>query len=667
MKIKFILINLIVHTNVYCQTNSVPLPPVTQNFNGPYDTGDKIPGNPVNGVNVLKRIFNYTGIYRGRHQGNYQSERGLLVGDMLKNPQEYGFNTGRDVVAALSNPDNEYSDHSYIRNSPGKFSPSILSNRPDNTLISSPKKDFGLDVLAYVDTYYHVNTVNFNQGRSRANPTGFYVVLYEDGRIDNVPFDKAFYSYETKNSNATKLTHVLAFPDQSGVPYNSLSYQEYWEWKNRSLNSPNPYVPIGSRLLTNSNEPAPGNGALEGLLHLFRCLDRSVEREALWQTFESDKTEFSLAEVKAAAQKLGLQTQVEPASLSRLQSLGSPAILSLKDDGRIVTLTSIDEDQAVVVESGMTYVMARKVLEESYSGQALLPAQVKAAVVAENHVRSIGLKNYEDEVSQRITIRNTSDRATSLKLAYPLPGVTEAKLSKNTLAPGETATLDLKIKWRSILKSPTQNVLVPLSIGANQPRLQLAFLLVPPMGFEAPKAPGAQEAAQLPRAEDNLQDEIATAKPTLQVAQNAPNFTAIDMDGQLWRLAELKGKKNLLLTFFPKCFTGGCANHLSSLRDQQKEFDALNTQILAVSVDAADGVKGQKSFAAQWQLQFPMIPDTTRTLSQLFGAAQNDKQLSARMSILIDKNGVVRFIDTNVNIKTHGADMLAKIRELGLG
>jgi peroxiredoxin Q/BCP len=152
----------------------------------------------------------------------------------------------------------------------------------------------------------------------------------------------------------------------------------------------------------------------------------------------------------------------------------------------------------------------------------------------------------------------------------------------------------------------------------------------------------------------------------LPINSQSPNFSVPDMNGTMRRLSDLKGKKHLLLTFFPKCFTGGCTNHLSSLRDVYPMLQANDVEVLAVSVDPADGEKGQKAFAAQWKLPFPLIPDTQRKLSMLYGAAQNTEQLATRMSVLIDKNGVVRFLDTNVNVRTHGNDMLAKVRELGL-
>ena len=173
-------------------------------------------------------------------------------------------------------------------------------------------------------------------------------------------------------------------------------------------------------------------------------------------------------------------------------------------------------------------------------------------------------------------------------------------------------------------------------------------------------------AALLPRAEDDPHAFIGSPLPLFKVGEFAPDFRVVDANGNPWHLSAMRGQKNVLLTFFPKCFTGGCANHLSSLRDHQKEFDATNTQILAVSVDPAQGDKGQLAFAKEWGFVFPLLPDTSRQLGKQFGAVQNDDELAARMSILIDKRGIVRWIDSDVQVTSHGADVLAKIGELGL-
>ena len=147
-------------------------------------------------------------------------------------------------------------------------------------------------------------------------------------------------------------------------------------------------------------------------------------------------------------------------------------------------------------------------------------------------------------------------------------------------------------------------------------------------------------------------------EPLVKVGQKAPDFALPDMNGIVRHLSDLRGKKNLLLTFFPKCFTGGCSNHLSSLRDRKSDFDAASTDIWAVSVDSGDV---QIAFSKQWKFNFPLIPDSGRNLCLLFGAAQNTEQLAERMSVFIDKDGIIKWIDKDVHVTTHGADVLARI------
>jgi peroxiredoxin Q/BCP len=152
--------------------------------------------------------------------------------------------------------------------------------------------------------------------------------------------------------------------------------------------------------------------------------------------------------------------------------------------------------------------------------------------------------------------------------------------------------------------------------------------------------------------------------PPVEVGQSAPDFALPDMNGTLRRPADLRGKQYLLLTFFPKCFTGTCTKQLESLRDQWPELQAEDIAVWGVSVDLAEGDKGQRAFARFLHLPFPLLPDTGRQLSMLYGAAHSPNQSSARMSILIDKNGLVRWIDKQISPTTHGADVVAQVQKL---
>ena len=156
------------------------------------------------------------------------------------------------------------------------------------------------------------------------------------------------------------------------------------------------------------------------------------------------------------------------------------------------------------------------------------------------------------------------------------------------------------------------------------------------------------------------------AKAPIAVGQSAPDFTLVDFNGTTQHLSDYRGKKQVLLTFFPKCFTGDCINHLFSLRDAQDQFGAQGVQILAVSVDPAQGPQGQVAFAKAWGFEFPMLPDTERKISMLYGAAQIPSDVSSRMSVLIGTDGLIKIVDKQVNVTSHATDLLAKMKTLNL-
>jgi thioredoxin-dependent peroxiredoxin len=174
------------------------------------------------------------------------------------------------------------------------------------------------------------------------------------------------------------------------------------------------------------------------------------------------------------------------------------------------------------------------------------------------------------------------------------------------------------------------------------------------------------ETAAQPQIVGEQMQRIGDLTPKLEVGKPAPDFSISDMNGRVRRLSDLRGRKNLLLAFFPKCFTGGCANQLTSLQDERVAFKNSDTEIWAVSVDPAEGEKGQIRFAASLGLSFPLLPDTGRNLSLLYDAARKPHNSAWRRTMLIDKDGILRFVDRQIHIYTHGPDMLAKMRELDM-
>ena len=71
---------------------------------------------------------------------------------------------------------------------------------------------------------------------------------------------------------------------------------------------------------------------------------------------------------------------------------------------------------------------------------------------------------------------------------------------------------------------------------------------------------------------------------TLEVGAEAPDFTLKDQNGQPVTLSDFRGRKNVLLVFFPLAFTGICQGELDKVRDNLSAYDNDDTATLAVSV-----------------------------------------------------------------------------------
>ena len=161
-------------------------------------------------------------------------------------------------------------------------------------------------------------------------------------------------------------------------------------------------------------------------------------------------------------------------------------------------------------------------------------------------------------------------------------------------------------------------------------------------------------------------EKLPDPTPKFEIGQPAPDFAVRDAQNHWHRVADLRGQQNLVLTFFPKCFTGRCKTHLSSLRDAFPEFRSAQTQIWAVSVDGADGERGQRAFAQSLNLPFPLLPDEGRNICSLYGAVDRADDSARRQTVIIDKNGIVRALDREVRPESHAQDVLALLRALKL-
>jgi peroxiredoxin Q/BCP len=148
---------------------------------------------------------------------------------------------------------------------------------------------------------------------------------------------------------------------------------------------------------------------------------------------------------------------------------------------------------------------------------------------------------------------------------------------------------------------------------------------------------------------------------TLKVGDKAPNFEALDQNGNTIKLADYKGKK-LVLFFYPKASTPGCTMEACNLRDNYHSFLAKGYDVLGVSADAA---KRQQNFIAKNELPFPLLADEDKKVINAFGVWGPKKFMGRefdgihRVTFIIDEQGIIEEVISKVKTKEHASQILS--------
>ena len=146
----------------------------------------------------------------------------------------------------------------------------------------------------------------------------------------------------------------------------------------------------------------------------------------------------------------------------------------------------------------------------------------------------------------------------------------------------------------------------------------------------------------------------------LKAGDNAPNFEALDQDGNTIKLEDYKGKK-LVLFFYPKASTPGCTAEACDLSDNYERFTSQGYDILGVS---ADSQKRQSNFKNKYNFPYPLLADEDKKVIEAFGVWGPKKFMGKeydgihRTTFIIDENGVLEDVITKVKTKAHAEQIL---------
>ena len=132
----------------------------------------------------------------------------------------------------------------------------------------------------------------------------------------------------------------------------------------------------------------------------------------------------------------------------------------------------------------------------------------------------------------------------------------------------------------------------------------------------------------------------------IQTGNQAPDFLFVSTDKKEVTLQDYKGK-NFVLLFFPLAFTGVCTTELCTMRDNIADYNGMDAEILAVSVDSPMTLG---KFKESLDLNFTVASDWNKTGSAAYGALYEEfvlgmKGVSKRSAFVIDGDGVVQYAE----------------------
>ena len=129
---------------------------------------------------------------------------------------------------------------------------------------------------------------------------------------------------------------------------------------------------------------------------------------------------------------------------------------------------------------------------------------------------------------------------------------------------------------------------------------------------------------------------------TLSIGSAAPDFELSDQHGEKVSLSSFKGKKNVVVVFYPFSFSGLCTGELCTLRDDLAPFQNDNVQLLAISCDS---MFTQRIFAEQEGYKFPVLADfwPHGAAAKAYGIFNEELGCAMRGTFIIDKEGIVRW------------------------
>lgn len=145
----------------------------------------------------------------------------------------------------------------------------------------------------------------------------------------------------------------------------------------------------------------------------------------------------------------------------------------------------------------------------------------------------------------------------------------------------------------------------------------------------------------------------------VELGDVAPDFVLKDQERNEVRLSDFRGRKAVVLFFYPFSYSGICSGELCAIRDDLAAFDNDDVQTLAVSVDSLQ-VHG--AWAKEQGYAFPLLADfwPHGEVARAYGVLHEEAGAALRATFLIDRDGVVVYKVANGLGEARDHDALRK-------
>ncbi|CAF1114401.1 unnamed protein product [Adineta steineri] len=135
---------------------------------------------------------------------------------------------------------------------------------------------------------------------------------------------------------------------------------------------------------------------------------------------------------------------------------------------------------------------------------------------------------------------------------------------------------------------------------------------------------------------------------SVEVGQQAPEFTLFNTEQKEVSLKDLISKSNVVVLFFPLAFTGVCTQELCSARDDISKYQKLNATIVGISVDSLFTLG---KFREEQKLPFDLLSDFNKDVSRKYNSLYDEfplfglKGVTKRSAFVVDKQGKIKYAE----------------------